>query len=183
MQDGKESVDYDLQNLFTGDHKGSTFDNNGVMPLHVDRYVQVTTNWYKQDANGKPTPIKSSVNVNVESGKNYSTDPLSTAEIPQNYHLQEIPTNATGTTGAQNIIVNYIYVQNAVQQAQLNFVDDDDPSSTKMPASISAQGDAGSEINFKNQEGKSVAEIVEGLKADHYVLAKGGVVTNPSSTD
>lgn len=183
MRDGKESVDYDLQNLFTGDHKGSTFNNNGVMPLHVDRYVQVTTNWLKKNTDGTPTPIKGSVNVNVESGKNYSTDPLSTTEIPQNYHLQETPTNATGTAGAQNIVINYIYVPNAAQQAQLNFVDDDDPSSTKMPASISAQGDAGSEISFKNQEGKSVAEIVEGLENDHYVLAKGGVVTNPSSTD
>lgn len=183
MRDGKESVDYDLQNLFTGDHKGSTFNNNGVMPLHVDRYVQVTTNWLKKNTDGTPTPIKGSVNVNVESGKNYSTDPLSTTEIPQNYHLQETPTNATGTAGAQNIVINYVYVPNAAQQAQLNFVDDDDPSSTKMPASISAQGDAGSEISFENREGKSVAEIVEGLENDHYVLAKGGVVTNPSSTD
>lgn len=182
MQDGKESVDYDLQNLFTGDHKGSTFNNNGVMPLHVDRYVQVTTNWLKKNADGTTTPIKNSSTENVKSGEEYNTNPLTSTEVPAGYKLAVNPQNATGKAGAESITVNYIYSENT-QNATLNFVDDDDPSSTKMPASISAQGDAGSEITFKSKDGKSVAEIVEGLKADHYVLAKGGVVTDPTSID
>lgn len=78
-----------------------------------------------------------------------------------------------------------VYYTPDAQQATLNFVDDDDLSSTKMPASIPAQGNTGSEITFEDKDGKSVADIIKGLEEKHYAFVKadGLTVTDPTSTN
>ena len=168
---GKKTVE--VQNIFTGDHNGTSLNTSNPRTLNVQRYVQVTTEWV--DGGKKPL---GAVIQKIASGFPYETNPLVDEKIPKGYKLQAKPSNAKGTAGTSNITVTYVYVPDT-QNATLNFVDDaaegDEP---KNPVtSINASGKSGSTILFKDSKGQTVDQIVSSLGNAGYKVKN---VTNDS---
>ena len=183
MKAGLNEASLRLLNIFTGDHSNSTYNHEGYLQVHISRYVQVKTNWVKQADDGTQTPIKTTATQNVQSGNGYTTSGLADSEIPSDYELSSMPTNATGTTGATNVTVTYVYVKKSApavkkQQASLKFVDDNQDGAS-LHADLTAAGKAGHPIVFTGAD-TDVNSLLDG----GYVLAsvtdaKGNVLVGP----
>lgn len=153
LRETSSAADLGLQNIFTGDHT-STVLNSGLMPLpiHVTRYVTVTTHWLRQNDDGTTTDIQSANTQNYKAGDAYTTSALPADQVPTGYSLVATPDNASGNTDASDIVVNYVYAKTPTpteQQATLRFVDDDDTDTTNnLHPIMDASGNEASSINF-----------------------------------
>ena len=179
MNEHAETETVEVQNIFTGDHNGTSLNTSKPLTLNVQRYVQVTTEW----VDGSKKPLSDPVIQKIASGSTYKNKPLEIEKIPEGYKLQAIPSNANKTAGTSNITVTYVYVPDT-QNATLNFVDDDaEGDEPKNPvASINASGNPGSTISFKDSKGQTVDQIISSLEKAGYKVKNVTKDSDTSST-
>lgn len=105
-----DTASLNLNTNFDGDHQGTEYSAKNVYKVDITRYVNVVTNWVKNDN----SIIKGPTTSIVKAGDTYTTYPLANNEIPKGYKLEKTTGDATkGTTGAYNINVTYVYSPDA----------------------------------------------------------------------
>ncbi|WP_125981471.1 MBG domain-containing protein [Loigolactobacillus iwatensis] len=99
----------------------SILESGQTMNAKVVATSIVTTKWIQESADGTLTEIKPANTTAYEVGDDYTTTPLAIGDIPVGYMLDSTPTNATGTTGKDPIIVTYLYVVQA-QRVNIHYI-------------------------------------------------------------